>query len=237
MTCFSSRLAGLCTCLLLAAPLAAQTHVQISLTPASVVGGSPVWDSAAFDGSATFSANNVLNQQSGFVAETAGQGTPDGSFWLGGEAAGNAYFVIDLGAAYQISRIDLFNTHNQGYFDRGAREFTITASASATFYNADAGYVPDGAQTLLSGTLSTVGVDPIPGETYTSANGLAGDSTAYRYLQFVAYNYHGDGPGLAEIRLYTSAIPEPSTYAALAGLGALGLAVWRKRRTVTPHVA
>lgn len=30
-----------------------------------------------------------------------------------------------------------------------------------------------------------------------------------------------------------SAIPEPSTYAALAGLGALGLAVWR-RRLVTP---
>ena len=27
-----------------------------------------------------------------------------------------------------------------------------------------------------------------------------------------------------------SAIPEPSTYAALAGLGALGLALWRRRQ-------
>jgi PEP-CTERM motif len=30
-----------------------------------------------------------------------------------------------------------------------------------------------------------------------------------------------------------SAIPEPSTYAAIAGLGALGLAVWRRRRNAT----
>ena len=30
-----------------------------------------------------------------------------------------------------------------------------------------------------------------------------------------------------------SAIPEPSTYAALAGLGALGLAFWRRRRSVS----
>ncbi len=31
-------------------------------------------------------------------------------------------------------------------------------------------------------------------------------------------------------RLQLAAIPEPSTYAALAGLGALGLAVWRRRK-------
>lgn len=34
-----------------------------------------------------------------------------------------------------------------------------------------------------------------------------------------------------ELTASASAIPEPSTYAALAGVGALGLAAWRRRRT------
>jgi len=49
----------------------------------------------------------------------------------------------------------------------------------------------------------------------------------------------GSGGGAQDIYLdnltltATSAVPEPSTYAALAGLGALGLALWRRRRQAT----
>ncbi len=51
--------------------------------------------------------------------------------------------------------------------------------------------------------------------------------------------FYGDGVNPGQIlsggqaymdNLNVSAVPEPSTYAALAGLGALGLALWRKRR-------
>jgi hypothetical protein len=36
-----------------------------------------------------------------------------------------------------------------------------------------------------------------------------------------------------DLQLSTSPIPEPSTYAALAGIGALGFAIWRRRAAVT----
>lgn len=217
---------------LLAPALPAQTYVQISLAPSSVVGGGSTWDSTSFDGSATFSSSNVLNQQSGSVAETTGTGTPDGSFWLGPENSDYAYFVIDLGAAYEISRIDLFNTHNQGYFDRGTNGFTISVSNSVENAGEDAGLALTDSVSLLTASLPQGLVDPITGLTYTSANGLVADATAYRYLQFTTNSRHGSGTGLAEIRVYTSAIPEPSTYAAMAGALALGVAAWRRRRRV-----
>lgn len=69
--------------------------------------------------------------------------------------------------------------------------------------------------------------DLIDGHTITSLafnpEGLAGD-----YLVFRA-NFAG-GSGIYSTLLSASAVPEPSTYALIAGAMVLGLAVWRRRR-------
>lgn len=74
------------------------------------------------------------------------------------------------------------------------------------------------------GYLNTFGLDP--------ANGLAGiesiihigasESADGREYLVAGFEYSGD--------LAVIAIPEPATYAALLGAGALGLALWRRRR-------
>ncbi len=74
------------------------------------------------------------------------------------------------------------------------------------------------------GYLNTFGRDP--------ANGLAGiesilrigasESPDGREYLVAGFEYSGD--------LAVVAIPEPATYAALLGAGALGLALWRRRR-------
>lgn len=70
--------------------------------------------------------------------------------------------------------------------------------------------------TLTSGTLTTIGTytGPMP------TNGLY--ST---FIMDASYTFLGNGASGA------SAIPEPSTYAAIAGAAMLGLAAWRRRRS------
>ncbi|MDI1248357.1 MAG: autotransporter-associated beta strand repeat-containing protein, partial [Lacunisphaera sp.] len=59
------------------------------------------------------------------------------------------------------------------------------------------------------------------------ANDLAGGS----------WNIAQSGNNLNLVYTAASAIPEPSTYAALAGLGALGLALWRRRSVAVQRIA
>ncbi|MCS6243920.1 MAG: PEP-CTERM sorting domain-containing protein [Opitutus sp.] len=65
------------------------------------------------------------------------------------------------------------------------------------------------------------------------AAGAAGNTTG-KNLLIVGFEGHGDPGSAGSIGVFevtsTSAIPEPSTYAAFAGLGVLGLALSRRRR-------
>lgn len=73
--------------------------------------------------------------------------------------------------------------------------------------------------------------------TYTTGAVVSGDQIVVQWsstndgtTQFVDANYFGfDNVKLS----YVSAVPEPSTYAALLGAGALGVALWRRRIAAT----
>jgi hypothetical protein len=120
----------------------------------------------------------------------------------------------------------------------GTSVFSGTASLlpSTTYYlKLSAGTPPAGNNYTLS-LLNTTSVDN---------GGLAGWSIGSGV--WLNYPTSGNqwtfysGTPLISVQATASAIPEPSTYAAIAGAAMLGLAVWqRRRRTVpaaTPHAA
>lgn len=72
------------------------------------------------------------------------------------------------------------------------------------------------------------------GNTATQPTYVTGTFTASSSSEYINFAGYGTAPTrglLAAATVYdVTAIPEPSTYAALAGLGALGFAWWRRRR-------
>src|SRR3954468_19693397 len=81
----------------------------VALSPSNVIGGSGSYGGNWQSGS--FNATEILDQQTGPVSDNFGV-----SYWInpdGGPLA--AYIVIDLGVAYHLSSLDLFNTHNSQY--------------------------------------------------------------------------------------------------------------------------
>jgi hypothetical protein len=221
---FAALLGGLIASL---APIHAQT--LITLTPASVIGGSPIFFQSVYNsGSSVYQAGNIFNQQSGAVNMSSQAGNawfPDDTYGLG-----NRFVTIDLGASYVLSSIQIFNS-NQA--DRATGSFSLSAGNSITVAPTTSGFsqgqMVGSPTTLLAATALTNSTStPVTGQTFPIT-----DPTAYRYLTLRAIDFPSSGgfvnAGLAEVRFY-SAIPEPSTYAAIFGAAALGFAVWRRRR-------
>jgi len=208
----------------------------IFLTPSAAIGGTPTFLDADYKGDfntgAGYAAGNLFNQQTGDVNVT----TQQGNVWFGTDLSGagpvNRWVTIDLGAAYSLSYVEIFNS-NQA--DRGTGAVSLYG-ANAIEIDADPfnGYTLTSSTQLLNNASLTYasGVNPIAGNIWT-----IGDATPYRYLQIVALSYANTpleptGTGLAEFRVYEAApVPEPGTWAAAALLaGGAALVRWRQRK-------
>jgi len=221
-----SLLTGLFACIVVTAP--ALTAASLFLNPSDVIGASGSYSGAWND--PTFGAQNILNQQTGSISETSG----DGSYWINPDnGPANAYIVIDLGAQYQIGSIALFNTHNGKWNDRGTGDFKIEAGNSLGALTAN-GYDLSGTiTTILTGTLVA---DTSANPSLTEQDFTVSDLATYRYLRFDPLSVASQGAsccgtdvyGLNELRVSSvdQGVPEPATWLAAAPLLAL---LWKRR--------
>jgi hypothetical protein len=165
-----------------------------------VIDGSGSWDGgaagegAAFDGGG-FPADRVTD---GSLGDEHIDGGARSSYWLGRELTEEEYFTIDLGDVFTIEEIDLRNTHNKGYNDRGTDEFVIFGALDVDGNNQLVDPFP-----IVSGNLTDVSNQaPITADEFTVDNGLQVSDA--RYLQFMAITYHEgkSSAGLNEIEVY-----------------------------------
>ncbi len=200
-----------------------------------------LWAPALFSHAATDLAlgKPVIDYSNQFNNNFAAQFVTDGStvdtfatnYWVTADNQGvGAFFTVDLQGILSVGELDLRNTHNDQFRDRGTAGFSIFAATAVD--GANKLIAP---QLILSGTLTdthTLGAGAtIPPDQFTSANGLTtGD---YRYLQFIVNTLPGytsgtNAAGLNEFEVY--AVPEPSP-SLLLGTGLLTALLVLRRRT------
>ena len=204
---------------------------QIVLAPVNVIGSAGDYGG--------FPADNILDQQIGSVSDDFAS-----TYWLWPDNNGNpAFITIDLGASYRIGELELFNTRNAGFGDRGTKDFTISGGNSVSAFSG--GLRLSGLETtLVNGVLAPAAViNNIPGQSFSVSS-----SATFRYLEFRPTSARGpfstasfSAYGLNELRVYeheaTGAIPEPSTWAMMIlGFGAAGAAIRSRRRVSTAAV-
>lgn len=148
---------------------------------------------------------------------TTDSGSPSNwSFWLSAQGANAGSWVqVDLGAAYDISHITLFDTHNRGYYDRGTQGFTLSTSLDGVSFDQYATGAFSYSQWVNQTALDITGVD-----------------TA-RYVRFTVDSCWGcQSAGLAEMQVYgtqAAAVPEPENVVLMSlGLALFGAAALRR---------
>lgn len=198
---------------------------------APIIGGSGDYPGGPFN-SGLFPTSHVTDgvnanpdNNVGTITEFYGSG-----YWLGPQGATTGYFVLDLGAAYNIGSVELFNTGNGQFQDRGTGNFTISASNSIVNVGFNGMDLVSPVQ-IVAGSLTPQFSAPFLTPDFFAAS----NSGPYRYLRFDALSigaigsFGFNGVGLNEMRVFeAAAVPEPSTFIALGAIGGIGYLLRRK---------
>ena len=97
-------------------------------------------------------------------------------FWLAQNQVANAYITVDLGATYNIDKIDLQNCRNAGYGDSGTIDFTL-------YYSTDGSNWTKILNDTLTHSTSLNSTEIMPFESFTF------DPVDARYVKFEANTY------------------------------------------------
>lgn len=211
------------------APVAVRAQSFINLSPADVIGGSPVFFDSNFN-TGQYQAGNIFNQQTGAVDMSSQAGNAWFPYEFSGSGLVNRFVTIDLGTPTVLTNIEVFNSNQP---DRGTLNFSLSGGNSIQPGATDNGHAVG---SVLSSPVSLLGSTAL---TYSVANPVTGqsfailDPTAYRYLQLVLIDGQSQdtlsGVGLAEVRIIGTAVPEPEEYAAITGAALVGFMIWRRR--------
>ncbi len=218
------------------APLA-QASVQVTLTPANVVGGSNAYSGSAGGepfNQGQFNATQILDNQSGTITETSQHG-----YWINPDnGPANAYITVNLGGLYYLSSVELYNTSNANYQDRGTGDFSILGGTAVSYVPGHGLVITGPTTTLASGTLTAAtnaeAVSGIPGQSFATLG------NPVQFLEFLPTSVASGGTpccgannyGLNELKVFGTAVPapEPASLAIWGLVIAGGLAVARRRR-------
>lgn len=222
--------AGLSLLIIASAPLRAQTTIQIVADN----------DFAVFVGTTT-SVTRLVYQNDVSWGDQIAAAT---SFTFSLEAGEDTFYVLAMGGGGEenisgrINGVNLVAVHdgdiNEGWMSENIASF-LTSYMSQLGDVSSGTYVAQIADVQLAlSSASWFLPDIVSGQTVINENPYSYDPVRDYQVGFavsdstaVLFRFSAESVGVP-----VTPVPEPSTYAMLAGLGALGFAAWRRRRKV-----
>ena len=155
----------------------------------------------------------------GYLSSTTTTGIDIKAAFTGDSSQGGVA-IFNNGTQIVQSSQNVTLANNQWYY----LELTIGGVSGGNFTNVTAELFASDNTGVLGSSLKFL--DNNGGGGYTIANSLTTDTAVWGF-------YGGIGPGergMAGLDNFSVAVPEPSTYALIAGMLTLGLVMWRRRR-------
>jgi fibronectin-binding autotransporter adhesin len=175
----------------------------------------------ANSGALTISGGNV-SIQNNFVANTGTVNISGGAITVGGELKFQGADMLISGGTISAALIS---------FDATAASFDISGGTINLSGNFTDGIFANSPDAYLNFTLGSTGELHLASVSTTgAANLLGGRIRLDDTIDSAAFEIVSDGAAGSIISLVGSNIPEPSSFAALAGLGVLGFVASRRRR-------